>query len=175
MNPVNVDAIAKSRLILEFTGEVFESFKGISFNVPKREVIDTSLVPKITPTQFRNNMQNNLVSQTAPVAEGKTYYVESAPQIANGMLKIQGMLNDPSVAIIECQGPNTPLVVSRRGVKQFTRISLTQAELEDILDDFTNKARIPLIEGIVHLVVGNFEVNGVYSELVRSNFIITRV
>ncbi len=176
MKNINTSEIAKSPLMVEFTKEIFEGFYHINFNVPKKQVIDTEMVPATSPEKFQESMMKNAVGQTEPIVEGeKVYFVEGRPRIINGLAKIQNILNDPSIAKIECQGPGTPLVLTRRGMKQFARITLDRDEIKDIFDDFTDKAKVPLIEGIVRVAVGNFEVSGVYSELVRSNFIISRI
>jgi hypothetical protein len=175
MKEINIPEISHSPLILEFTQEIFEGFYHVKFEVPKRQIIDTKLLPRVTPKSFKRSMMENLKGETEPIAGQKIYYVEGKPRAINGLLKIQNMLNDPSVSTIECQGPNTPLILVRRGMKQFTRLSLTQEEIKDILDDFTEKAHIPLVDGVIHVVVDNFEITGVYSELIRSNFSISRV
>lgn len=175
MKEVKVQEIASSPLIISFTKEIFEGFYHIKFQVPRRQIIDTRFVPRVTPQAFRKSMMEDLKEETHPTEGQRVYYVEGRPVAVNGLLKIQNMLNDPSVSRIECQGPNTPLVLVRRGMKQFTRLSLTQEEIFDILDDFTEKAHIPLVDGVIHVVVDNFEVQGVYSDLIRSNFSISRV
>ncbi|MAG39979.1 hypothetical protein CMI41_03355 [Candidatus Pacearchaeota archaeon] len=175
MRSINVLGISKSPLIQEFTKEVFESYYDIGFAVPKKYVIDTNIVPAVSPNAFKRSLMENAVSTTEPVAGEKIYYVEGKPRAVNGMLKIKNLLNDPSVSRIECQGPNTPLILLRRGMKQFARISLTKEEIFDILDDFTEKSHIPLVEGVVHVVVDNFEISGIYSELIRSSFSVSRI
>jgi hypothetical protein len=60
-------------------------------------------------------------------------------------------------------------------MRQFTRLLLSNEEIYDVLDDFTDKAHIPLVEGVIQVVAGDWEIQGIYSELIKSSFIISRV
>jgi hypothetical protein len=176
MMNINSKKIANSPLITEFTKEIFEGFYHINFSVPSRQVIDTSMISTTSPEAFRESMMKTATAKTEPVVEGeKVYFVEGKTRIINGISKIQNMLNDPSISKIECQGPGTPLVLTRLGMKQFARISLDKDEIADVFDEFMEKANLPLTEGVIHVAVENFEMNGIYSELIRSNFIISRI
>ena len=126
MKSLNAQEVSQSPLVQNFTQEVFEAFYNVDLVIPKKYVIDTGMVPKVKPEVFRKSIIKNSPSKTKPLEEGRTYYVEGRPRVIDGMLKLKNILGDPSVMRIECPGPNAPLTIIRRDVKQITRISLTK-------------------------------------------------
>ena len=56
----------------------------------------------------------------------------------------------------------------------FTKISLSQPEIDIIVKNFLAKARIPIIVGIFKASVGNLTISAVISEFVGSRFIINK-
>lgn len=88
--------------------------------------------------------------------------------------KIQVFLEDNSVSSIECPGPGQPIVVVRAGQKQFTRITLSPEEIKELLNEVSDSAHIPLLEGVFRAAVDNFSINAVVSEMIGSRFIIKK-
>lgn len=89
--------------------------------------------------------------------------------------KITPLLNDPSIAIIECAGMGRPLMVVRRGHKQPTKIVLTEKEIKQVLDKVSESAHIPILEGVFRAAVDTFSINAVISEMIGSRFVIKKV
>jgi hypothetical protein len=175
MNSPNIDSISKSPLILEFTKVVFENFYHITFPVQEKQVIDTSLVSNVSPTSFQGSLVSNQQMEIKSPEKSNVRYIEGRPMEVRGVLKLQPLFNDPSISLIECQGANTPVIITRRGMKQITKISLSSSEIVSVLEEFTDKSNIPLVEGVVHVVSENLELKGLYSDLIRSNFVISRI
>ena len=175
MNSLNINTISKSPLILEFTESVFENFYHISFPVPEKQVIDTSLVSNVSPNSFQGSLVTNQLVEIKPPEKSNVQYVEGRPVEVRGFLKLQPLFNDPSISLIECQGSNTPIIITRRGMKQITKIILGSSEIVSVLEEFTDRSNIPLVEGVVHVVSENLELKGLYSDLIRSNFVISRI
>ena len=88
--------------------------------------------------------------------------------------KITPLLGDPSVSSIECPGPDKTVTIIRAGQRQFTKITLNQEEIKDLLETVAEQVRIPLIEGVFRAAVENFSINGVVSEMVGSRFVIKK-
>jgi hypothetical protein len=92
-----------------------------------------------------------------------------------GMSKITPLINDPSVQLIECPGPNKNVLVKRRNVMNITRVLLSQLEIKNIVENFANQAKIPLVGGILKAAVNNLVISAVISEFAGSRFIINKM
>ncbi len=91
-----------------------------------------------------------------------------------GMSKIENLLYDPTIQTLECPGPAKQVLVYKSGVIQATNISLTNEEINKIMNEISEKARIPLIPGIFKAAIGDFIVTAVISEFVGTRFIIQK-
>lgn len=89
--------------------------------------------------------------------------------------KLMPMLNDPQVAEIECPGPNKNLNIMRRGQKLTTNLILTQEEIDNIMQEISNKTRIPLIQGMFKAALGNLHISAAISEFIGTSFQIHKI
>lgn len=89
--------------------------------------------------------------------------------------KINKLINNPHVKSIECTGPNQSLLLRTSRGKNKSGISLTNEEINGILEKFSEKANIPIEKGIFRAVVGKFSITAVVSESVGSRFIIREI
>jgi len=89
--------------------------------------------------------------------------------------KIESLLRDKEIQLIECPGPNKNLLVKKHNKINTTRITLDQAEITDILHSFAKEAQIPVVGGILKAAVGDLVVSAVISEFVGSRFIINKL
>jgi len=96
-------------------------------------------------------------------------------EIEGGLKKINFLLSDRAIMRIECLGPNRNLLVTKFGRKNLTKISLSQKEINEIIEYFSAKARIPVIGGIFKASIGNLTISAVISEFVGSRFIIDKM
>lgn len=88
--------------------------------------------------------------------------------------KILPYLRDPSITSIECQGPSKNIILKRSGQVITTQTKLTDHEIDIIVHGFSERARIPLIEGLLRARIENTTMAAVVSKLVSSKFIITK-
>lgn len=88
--------------------------------------------------------------------------------------KIDFLIKDNSISFIQCYGPDKQVSVIQRGQKNNTPIILTQEEIDSVLDQLSEEAHIPLIEGPFQISVNNLVISGVYSSLIGSSFIIKK-
>ncbi|MFZ5955499.1 MAG: hypothetical protein ACOYT4_03665 [Nanoarchaeota archaeon] len=88
--------------------------------------------------------------------------------------KIDLLLKDPSVTLIECNGEGQALKIIRSGQKQLTKIVLKEEDIKKILDKISEKTRIPIIEGLFRAATDNFVINAVISKSIGSRFIIKK-
>ncbi len=89
--------------------------------------------------------------------------------------KIENFLRDPGIQSIECPGPGKNILVKKFHKINITRTSLNQNEINNIIDLFSKKSRIPISNGILKTAVGNLVITAVISEFVGSRFIISRI
>jgi len=89
--------------------------------------------------------------------------------------KLDQLIRDPSIQLVECPGPNRNVLVKRYNKTNTTRIVLNQSEITDIIDIFSVKAKIPVVGGILKAAVGNLIISAVISEFVGSRFIINKI
>lgn len=90
------------------------------------------------------------------------------------MDKINPLLLDPSVQIIECPSPERPLLVNRGGLVQATNIVLSAEEIDSLLKEISQDTKIPLIPGVFKAAINNFIITAVISEFVGTRFIIQK-
>jgi hypothetical protein len=88
--------------------------------------------------------------------------------------KIHTLLMDPMISIINCKGANQQVSIGKRGMFQITKITLSQQDINEILEDFSRDSHIPLIEGPFLAQINDLNVSGVYSTMVGSSFVIRR-
>ncbi len=103
-----------------------------------------------------------------------TMPVSSAPLTKAGLNlgKLNIFLMDKAVTEIECPGPNEFIRVKKGGRINLTKVTLSQKEISEIIESFSEKARIPLIKGVFKASVENLTIVAVISEFVGSRFII---
>ncbi len=82
------------------------------------------------------------------------------------------LLKDPLIQSIECSGANQRILIKKSGQTNITQIILTENEIKQIIDTFSQYARIPAVRGILKAAVGDLIISSVSSEFAGSRFII---
>lgn len=88
--------------------------------------------------------------------------------------KLNSFVNDPIVREIICNGPGENILVKTSGIKP-TNLFLSKEEIENIIDAFAIKSKIPIQSGVYQVVVGNLILYAIISEVVTSKFIIRKI
>jgi len=89
--------------------------------------------------------------------------------------KIEILLQDPSLQSLECPGPGKNILVKKGNQITPTRTILSQQEINNIINSFSQQAKIPSTGGILKAAVGNLIISAVISEFVGSRFIISKL
>lgn len=89
--------------------------------------------------------------------------------------KLNFLINDNRVTVIECPGPGKFILARTAGRVEVTKISLSEEEIKNIIEKFSEKTKIPVISGLFKAAIGNLILTAVISELVGSRFIITKI
>jgi len=88
--------------------------------------------------------------------------------------KLNFFIKDPRVQGIECPGPNKNLLVIKDGAMQRTKVILTAEDIKNVIQEFSEKTKIPLIEGTFKAALGNLIMTAVISEFVGSRFVLQK-
>ena len=84
------------------------------------------------------------------------------------------LVKDFAVKIIECDGPETNILVRGNMGTKTTKIILTKEEINNLIQKFSKTAKIPAYGGIFRVVVGRLILLAIISEVVGSKFIIKK-
>ncbi|HVY01512.1 MAG TPA: hypothetical protein VHA12_01985 [Candidatus Nanoarchaeia archaeon] len=88
--------------------------------------------------------------------------------------KLSTFLSDLSVTGVECPGPNKNVLVNKSGLVQTSAVTMSADEMQEILKEFSEKTKIPLIPGIFKALYNNFLITAVISEIAGNRFIIEK-
>ena len=94
--------------------------------------------------------------------------------IIQALAKISPLLSDTSIQTVECPGPGKPILVYKSGLIQTTNLILTSEEINRIMQEISEKTRIPLISGIFKAAWESYIVTAVMSEFVGTRFILQK-
>lgn len=89
--------------------------------------------------------------------------------------KINPLIKDQAITLIECPGPGKFITVKRINQINITQIKLAEKEISEIIRKFSEKAKIPVIQGTFKAAVGNLIITAIISEFIGSRFIITKI
>ncbi len=103
----------------------------------------------------------------------KPEYKPKPPDFILG--KIEPLLNDNMIQAIECTGPGKNILVKKFNKVNVTKLTLSQEEINGIITEFSNAAKIPLLGGILKAAIGNMLISAVISDFAGSRFIIDKI
>lgn len=89
--------------------------------------------------------------------------------------KLNPLIRDPLVKIIECHGPDEKIIVTGRMGRKPTSITLSKEQIEEIINRFAEVTKIPVDEGVFKAVFGNLILSAMISEIVGSKFILWKM
>lgn len=89
--------------------------------------------------------------------------------------KLNPLVKDPAVKIIECHGHDEPIIVRGQMGTKPTSIVLKKDEIEEIIQKFSETAKIPIQEGVSRIAVGNLVLSSINSKIISSKFIINKM
>jgi hypothetical protein len=90
------------------------------------------------------------------------------------LLKINPLIRDPAVRVIEANTDEKVIVRGTMGTKP-TDIVLSKEDIDRIVNKFSEASKIPATEGVYRVVVGNLVLSAIISEVIGSRFIIKKM
>jgi hypothetical protein len=89
--------------------------------------------------------------------------------------KLDSLIRDPFVKVIECNGADEKIIVIGTMGRKSTKIILTKEEIDNIINKFSETAKIPVQEGVFKVVLGTLVFSAIVSEIVSSKFLIRKM
>jgi len=151
------------------------NIKPMPFNRNYPQNITPQLIPqkRIMSTQTRQIISQSQI--TNPTLPPRLQYIKPIPtDIEINLGKLNELLRDSLVLAVECDGPGKNIIVNLPSPKS-TGVILTQEEIERIIKEFSDKAKIPIEQGIFKVAVGKLILLAAISELVSTKFIIKKI
>ncbi len=151
----------------------------IEINEPKPQMLPQKIVtpPKIRPPQIPQNLVRPTITPYPISATSQRFNPQPVPtklpeNFSLGKLDI--LIRDPRVTVIECSGPLSQIIARTSGRRTITQIALTKEEIDKIIEEFSRHAKIPALEGNFKAAVGNLIINAVISKE-KTSFIINKI
>ncbi|MEN9625708.1 MAG: hypothetical protein RL557_36 [archaeon] len=124
--------------------------------------------------QPRPSAQSTPPQTTTTPQPVKTPSTVSPSTSPNPLAKIELLVKDQGIQLIECPGANKFILVKVRNKINTTKITLTEEEIKGVVDYFAQQARVPIIGGILKAAVDDMLISAVSSNYIGSRFIITK-
>ena len=103
-------------------------------------------------------------------------YLKPVPKnIKIDLDKLNPLIKDPAIKIIECNGPDEHIFVKGSMGAKPTDIVLNKEEINKIIKKFSEISKIPLQTGVYRIVAGRLILSAIVSEIVGSKFIIKKM
>jgi hypothetical protein len=99
--------------------------------------------------------------------------IPTSEEIDLGRINI--LVRDPLVKIIESDGPEENIFVVGMMGRKPTAIKLSKEELQAVLERFSTASKIPLHEGLFKAAVGRLVISAVVSEIAGIKFVIRKI
>ena len=151
----------------------YESSSSITLDIPTEKF--QKKLPPLRKRFIRNQIKpiKNVVLPRN-ISQNRIKPPMTSLQANINLPKIQAMLSDPAVQALECQGPTLPIIVNRAGIMKKSQITLTEEEIKSIIQEFSEKSKIPLGWDIFKAKVGNLIMTAIISELAGTRFAIEK-
>jgi len=185
----------KKRFLLQFTKELIKSSKPKDFFIKfhENESAENSGVESLSQTKdsvvdpvkrgFVKSIMHRPVSKrlkrfNIPEPKLPMRLRNISPRPVNVDIdigKLNPLVRDPAVKVIECNGPNEGVIVKGdMGVKP-TSVSLNQNEIKDVIESFSRQSKIPVTNGIFNVAFGKLILTAIISEVVSPKFVIKKM
>lgn len=144
-------------------------------NIPQ---VSEKLIEK--PKQIQITLPRRIIPNVLRIPEPRLpeafSYLKPLPTSINIELgKLNPLIKDSNVRIIECNGPDENIIVEGNMGRKPTGIILNQEEINEVINNFSEKTKIPISTGIYRVVIGKFLFLAIISEVVSSKFIIRKM
>lgn len=88
--------------------------------------------------------------------------------------KINELIRDGGISIIQCDGPDTNVKINKGGKIEKTEITLDEQEIRNIIRKFSERAEKELTQPIFKASLANLEITAISSDFSGDRFVISR-
>ncbi|MBI5803176.1 hypothetical protein HY448_00640 [Candidatus Pacearchaeota archaeon] len=149
------------------------------FSKPIEEYNKSATLPtqEIFIPRERNFLRSNppLIIPTQKLPERFQYLKPIISEKEIDLGKLNKLLKDSMVAVIECNGPEQEIIVNGRMGRKRTGITLDKEEINAIIETFSMITKIPVSEGVYNVVYGKYQFSAIISEMLSAKFIIKKM
>jgi hypothetical protein len=124
--------------------------------------------PKILPPLPQKEVEKKYTEEIKPENEDKAL-PELFPE------KMMGLIKDKLITYIECPGQNQALTIKKSGNTLKTNVYLEKEEIDQLIEGFSQRTRIPLVDGMLTARHINFEISAISSDSIGSSFILKKI
>ncbi|MEK6894280.1 MAG: hypothetical protein AABX10_02355 [Nanoarchaeota archaeon] len=166
-----LDVKAPNAQILKIEQKTNENYNLMQSSILKKELKSDKIleiqkfVPQIKVIKPQINIKNQIPRPKI------NYSVQSQLSATE---KLNTLIKDPYVNEIECNGSESNLSVKKAGMNQNTQINLSIEEIYDIIAEFSQRTRIPVINGRIKAALNDLVITAVLSESLGPRFIIQK-
>ena len=130
--------------------------------------------PRMMQSHIRRQIPERIQGVNIPIPS----YMNVMPAPTNEKIDLGDLnayLDDPTIATIECNGPDTLLLVRRGRDIRKTDFALTKDQIQEILVAFSKASRIPINEGVFRVAVGRVILTAQISGEFGTKFILSKM
>lgn len=162
----------------EINYEFVRDIKKLPLLKPK---IITEIFPKkkniITPsTNITGKPIQRVLKIPQPKIPPQFQYLKPIPtQKEIDLSKLNSLIKDPQVKVIECDGIDQNIIVKGNMGTKKTNIILSKTEIDDVIKKFSEETRIPVQGGVFKVAIGKLIFCAIVSDVISSKFIINKM
>ena len=88
--------------------------------------------------------------------------------------KLNLFISDKDVLVIQCDGANTPISITKQGGVEKTNIKLGEEEIKLIVQKFADRAEQPVTKPVFKTTISNLSITAITSSFTGSKFVISK-
>lgn len=89
--------------------------------------------------------------------------------------KLTPFIQNPAINMIECPGENKNIIIRTYNIRRPTPIILSKDEMQDLVLQFSKKAKVPFIDGLFRAWIDKYLISALISNKQTQNFIIQKI
>lgn len=194
--PVTLSLYKEKEKIDEMSELVLHSKKGIEkiseeFEKSPGKIYEEESTPEATPkaisaekileTPLSPEFKKKEIEVPVPrfIKPGEIREIAQSQEINPNLIvpdlgKINDLVKSPSISIIQCDGTNEEIKITRNGKIEKTGIKLNEEEIKTIIRKFSDRAGKEITRPVLKVNFSNLEMTAIISEFSGNRFVISK-